>query len=140
MTTISSDSSLGLVRKALLDDSAVQALVGNRVSGGWSEDPDVGTIPRPSVAVVLGGGAFGGYEGVVRVMPVEVWTLSDVSSGESRAVYDACFAALQAAGLGGVDHRGLMAQVSGPRDGWWAAGRCWFTTGIWRLSAVRDTT
>jgi len=138
LSNVSSEQTIALVRSTLLGSAPVQALVGNRIAGGWSESPDVGTMTRPCVALVLASGGFAAYEGAWEVVPVEVWGLSDVSAGEARAVYDACFDALQAAGIAGQTHRGLAVETMRPRDGWWEAGAAWFACGRWRVSVVRD--
>jgi hypothetical protein len=140
MPSIQIESAIGLVRAWLLSSAGIVAVVGGRIVGGYTETPDVGTIGRPCV-VIRSLGAPRSYQGVIGELTLEIVAISAVSAAEARALYDLVFDRLQSEGLSvpGHDHRGLIRETEGGREGYWEKGRSYLVRGGWRLSVVRDT-
>lgn len=136
-----------LVTHVLLHDTGVQALVGNRVHGGWPRDPDLDSIDKPACGVVLDSGQTA-YDGVWGQFGLEVWALSSDSKAEALKLYRAIFDALKAECLqidavgvaNGFDHRGMATEQDGPRAGWSTSAACWYVQARWILTVFRDTT
>lgn len=130
-----------LVREALARTAAVVALVpSDRIRGGFAEGQDWSTAPKPLIAVLVTDGGRSFYNGVVGILPVEIWTMSATSLDEAHTIYDEVFAALNAEGLSleNVDHRGLIRETQRPVGSWFDAAKCWTVSGRWNFSVVRD--
>lgn len=140
MASIQLESAIGLVRAYLLGDTAIVALVGGRIVGGYAESPDMGTLARPCIAI-RSLGAPRSFQGVIGELTIEIVAISAISASEARTLYDLVFARLQSEGLSvpGHDHRGLIRETEGGREGYWEKGRSYLVRGGWRLSVVRDT-
>lgn len=136
-----SEIAVQLIRDRLLSTPEVQALVGPRVFGGFSESPDAGTAEKPLITIVLASGGQSFYSGVLQAQPIEIWALSALSQSEALQVYDTVFATLNAESLAidGGDHRGLMREMQRPEAGWFEAGSSWTAMGRWLFTLVRDT-
>lgn len=137
--TIQGASILQLLRGCLLADSAVQALVENRIHGGWSRSSDWQSIPKPAVALVLNGGTPHN-SGALSQQSVDIYTLSATGIDEALAVYGAVRQLLQqgAVALDNVDHRGIMTEQETERCGQLGDSQVWYATGRWLFTGVRD--
>lgn len=131
-----------LVRRVLMDDAGVEALVADRVYTSHRRDADVGDAVYPMVVFEQLTGS-GNISSAVQGMTLEVYAWSRVSAEEAAQVYDAVYAALQNAHLkiegtdgGGsplVSARGYARETERPLDGWAENQGAWFLRGQWRV-------
>lgn len=138
---VNPDAVIGLVRERLLSVAEVVALVGGRIVGVNSDDPDYGTMPKPAIALEVAAGGRSDYTGSVARVAIRVGALSTESASDARSIFYVVRQALQGERLSSdADaHRGLAVQRSGVgTDGWFEAGQCWTVTGVWDVTVVRD--
>lgn len=133
-------SAVQLLSHFMLHDPELQALVGDRVHGGWSRDTDLQTIPKPAVGFVLDSGGTV-YEGVIGAFGTEIWAVSANSADEALEVYTTVYKLLQAECLAvnGIDHRGMCVEVDSVRQGWAKDAACWYAHGRWIYRVARTT-
>lgn len=137
---VNTDVVVGLIRSRLLAVAEVQALVGPRIYGTTTEDPDFGTVTKPCVVIEELSGGLRDVSGSIVTVPVQIGSLSMVSASEARDVYAVVCAALQAEGLtdAAEGHRGLVRETSAPRVSYLSAAAAWVCHGTWEVVATRD--
>lgn len=136
-TSLSSIAAIEMIRRALIDASAVSALVADRVLGAYPEQVDLGEAAFPTVALVGKGGRllrFGRMESV----SFDLVAYSRVSGSAAAELYDACSAALQAERItfadtsaNGGERAAVCEEVTRPGSGWDGSLRAWFQAGRW---------
>ena len=136
-----------LVRKVLVDNTTVQALLGEggAVYGDHPQAPDKTSIAMPCVILDFQGGA-GGYQGGFQHLPFDLYIYSRVSGDEADAVYDAVYEALHAQRLvstvtktGGAlanPTAGSVREVQRPTSGWNNEVDAWWSRGRWIASTA----
>lgn len=130
-----------MVVDALLSNAAVQAAVGNRITGGWTAAYDLGTVPKPAIVVVGDGGeAVGIAAGRIARLSLEVWALSAVGTAEAAAVYELAADALHQEALCHATngHRGACVETERPRQGQVDAASVWYAAGRFLVTASRS--
>lgn len=136
-----------LVRKVLLDSTAVQAVLGG-TAAVYTDHPqavDKNAITMPCVILDFNGGR-GGYQGGFQHSRFHLYTYSRISQDESDTVYDAVYAALHAQRLvstvtktGGAlanDTAGVVRETIRPDSGWNKDVDAWFQRGSWVASTA----
>ncbi len=125
-----------LVRSTLMADSAVAALVADRVHGAHLQAPDLGTVDFPLVVIEFLGGqvtAASGYQTV----QMDLYAYSRTSAGTALELYDATHAALhqQLLRRDGVACAGYSMEVARPEEGWNEGVRAYYARGAYTLRA-----
>jgi len=127
------------VQHALLDDSGVSAIVGERVFGAHRVDPEAPTSEYPHVVVSFESGSSD-YSGAIQARTFQLWCMSRESMGQAAQLYDACYAVLQACthDLVLTDRTVcvLTEETQGVTEGWVEATRAHFARGRWLARAV----
>lgn len=132
---VSTQDVLFLLRLALLENAGVSALVGPNVRTSHVVAPDA-TLTYPLVVVSELDG-FGGYEGGLQSILVEVYAYSDESEAAARSLYDAVYSALHATRLydpsATIAARGSARETGRPSPGWNEEVRAWYLRGVWTV-------
>jgi hypothetical protein len=130
VSNIRSGAVLQLIVDALLATPGIQAVVANRVVGGWSKSSDLATIGKPALVVVADGGSTL-YVGSIGQVAVEVYAVSELSTGQALDLYDSARDILAGNELCHAvnRHRGLCVETSRPRTGYISEANVWYAQG-----------
>ncbi len=115
------------IRVELIKNTALTALVSDRIYTTHFYDFDNGTIEMPLVIVELEGGSAN-YAGKNQSVSFFVYAYSKESSAQASEVYDKISGALHLARLNN-DQRGFIQEVSRPISGYNPAARSYFIRG-----------
>lgn len=118
---------LAAVRSALLADSSVTALVGNRIRTAHVADAEAIPLTYPFVIIAPLGGVSR-YNRHVMQTQVECFVYSKVSVAESLDIYQVLYDVLQAGRLfrSGVATRGVIRETERPREGYHDGMVAWY--------------
>jgi hypothetical protein len=127
-----------VVRRALVDNDALYALVGDRVYSSFIEDPDCGTVGYPLVILEQVGGSMR-YWGQLADVSLAVSVYSRESIADAFAIYDAVQKVLQMERLtvSGVASIVVCRETARPREGWNEPTRSHFVTARWLAQVIR---
>lgn len=131
---------ISLVRFALLDASAVVAIVEDRVVGSFPERTGDVTgediYPRVIIDWISGGSVIG--SGALQSPLLHVYAYSRVSLGDAMRLYDAIRPALRRTRLSktGITVKGMIHEVDGPASGFNPQANAWFFRGTYRVMAT----
>lgn len=141
-TALSSLSAIEMVRRTLLDTTAVSALVADRVLGAYPEQVDAGQATYPLAALVQRGGDLRRFARMEDVS-FDLVAFSGESPAAAAEVYDACANALQAeritfadSGATGGERAAVAEEVARPGSGWDGGLRKWTFSGRWRVRVI----
>ena len=125
-----------LVRSTLLEDSAVTAIVSDRIHGAHIQTPDTGNVQFPLVVIEFLGGSVVAASGYQQVN-ADLWAYSRTSAGSALELYDAVHSALhqQLLRRDGVNVAGYSLEISRPEEGWNEMSRSYFARGSYALRA-----
>lgn len=139
MTGVQTNAVLQLVVDALLGAAAIQALVENRVHGAFAQFSDLGTIPKPAIAVEIEPGGAMGINGSPAFYTLAIFALSASGPDEAFSIYEAARDVLHAEALchSTNGHRGSASEIQRPHADWIPSVSCWFAVGRYRLVVVR---
>jgi hypothetical protein len=139
MQGVSTGDALRLVVDALSASAALQAVVGNRITGGWPQSSDLQTIPKPALVAVLEGGSTM-YGAPVATLVLSVYAVSAVSSDQAMSVYDLARTVLHAESLCHTPsgHRGFARETQPAMQTWLPDATCWVAVGRYSLLVTRS--
>lgn len=126
-----------LIRRTLLANSAVVALVADRVLGHHLWTPDDGSVPMPLVIVEVSGGD-GHYSRHLQKTDLSIWCYSKISAAQAASLYDLVYAALQQQRLAvtGITIAGLARETGRPEDAYNSEIGAWYRLGKWRATTA----
>lgn len=131
-----------MVRRTLLDTTAVSALVSDRVLAAYPEQVDAGQATYPLVALVQRGGNLRRFSRMETVS-FDLLAYSNESSGAASEIYDACLTALQVeritfadATANGNQRAGVCQEAARPNAGFDQGLRKWVQSGRWNIQII----
>lgn len=136
MPVVKSTAPVALMRHALINDDAVQAIVGARVRTSHVLDPDRAAEQEyPLVILDLDSGGAN-FSGALQSVFVYVYTFHRDSKDAALTLYDAVYAALQMKRLenDGESGRGYSREAQRPTTGWNDQAMAYFARARWRVT------
>jgi hypothetical protein len=125
-----------IVRKHLLADVQVSALVSGMVHGAHLIAPDEGTVEYPLVVVEMttGTSSYTTYQEVT----FYIWAYSRNGGGDALRIYDACHQALQHETIrnDSVAVAGYTVESERPSQGWNERARAFYAQGQYIMRAA----
>lgn len=130
---------LALVRLLLLDSSAIQAKVDDRITGPFSprSGTEEGEDLYPRIVVeVIGGGVLS--SGALQTPIVYVYAYSRTSQGDAQAIFDLVRPVLRMARLSrdGIGSKGSIRETDGAVSGFNPEIGSWFTRGTFQATTT----
>ena len=118
------------IRKKLIGNSTVTALVSDRIYTTHFYDFDNGTVEFPMVIIELEGGTAN-YGGGNQSVSFFLYSYSRESSSEAGEIYDALCSALHGEKLEYEGVSGFIQEVARPVSGYNPQARSYFQRGSW---------
>ena len=141
-TVLASYGVVEVVRRALLDNSDVSALVADRVLGAYPEQADASEATFPVVVLLQRGGSMRRFARL-EDLSLDVVCLSQASPGAAAALYDAVTAVLQIerltfsdAAAAGSERVAVCEEVARPGSIRDEGLRAWAFSGRWLARAL----
>lgn len=128
-----------LLHMTLSANTALVALVGDKIRGSHQWDAEAGSFGTPCLIIDVSG-RRGGYGGRHQHVAFELYAYSKLSKIDAVALYDVAYTALHGVRL--YDPAGTIAQAGYAREsegqiaGWNDKLQAWFSRGIWRANVA----
>ena len=126
-----------IIRKLLVEDSAVSGMVGSNVYTAHIYDADEGTTPMPSIIVTLESG-FSMSNRAVQFQDYEIYCYSKISQGEAMSIYDKVYDVLQSSrvAVSGISAKGLATERIRPISGYNDRIKAWWVRAGWHVATA----